>query len=150
MAYLVEVNVQGQMRVVVKVKNIKMNKSIFYFSKDKTAILVLNKSFSNVFITMLDLNYKFVICKSSGVCHLGNQKKIKKSSQIIETIIDNFISIFELYDIKHFNIILKVKFTNHVVILVKELTDRGYIIKRFLNRIRVGHNGMRGRKFRRV
>ena len=99
---------------------------------------------------MLDLNYNVVICKSSGVCHIGHQKKIKKSSQIVETIIENFISIFELYGIKGFNIILKVRFTNHVVILVKELTDRGYIIKKFLNRIKVGHNGMRGRKFRRV
>jgi len=42
---------------------------------------------------MLDLKYKVVICKSSGVCHIGNQKKIKKSSQIIETIVENYYSI---------------------------------------------------------
>jgi ribosomal protein S11 len=148
MDYLVEVKEQEQMRVVVKGKDIKKKK--FFFSKNKIANLVLNKSFSNVFITMLDLKYNFIICKSSGMCHVGNQKKIKKSSQIIETLINNFISIFELYNIKMFNIILKIKFSSHVVILVKELTDRGYIIKKFFNRLRVGHNGMRGRKFRRV
>ena len=133
----------------VKKRNIK-KKYKFFFSKNRLAYLVFNRSFSNIFITLLDLNFKVIKCISSGICDVGSQKKIKKAAQTVENIIETFLNIFELYNIKLFNIILKVKFSGHVVLLVKELTDRGFFIKRFINRIKIAHNGMRGKKLRRV
>ena len=114
------------------------------------AILMINRSHSNIFITLTDLKKKVIICKSSGGCSVSNFKKHKKSPQIIENIIESLSFYFELYKIKNFYIILKVRFSSHIVILVKELTDRGYNIKRYFNQIKIAHNGTRGRKPRRI
>jgi len=122
----------------------------FYFSRKKSAFLVLNRSFSNIFITLLDLKKKVVICKTSGSCNVGNSKKQKKSSQAIESIVKELSVFFELYQIKNFFIILKVKTSSHLVFLIKELINRGYVINSFVNRKKVPHNGMRGRKQRRI
>ena len=124
-----------------------MNNNFFF---NKVGNLVVNRSHSNIFITLLDKNNKVVICKSSGACDVGNSKKKKKSPQALENIVSKLINYFEMYNIKGLNIILKVKFSSHIVILVKELTDRGIKILKFINRQRVGHNGMRGRKIRRI
>ena len=52
------------------------------------AILMINRSHSNIFITLTDLKKKVIICKSSGGCSVSNLKKHKKSPQIIENIIE--------------------------------------------------------------
>ena|ERR1700677_2263798 len=129
-----------------------MNK-IFKFSNKSlknAAHIFINRSFSNIFITVTDLRKKVVICKSSGSSGVGHLKKNKKSPQAIENIVNALIPYFELYQIKNFDIILKVKFSSHVILLVKELHDRGYNIIKFTTRLKVGHNGMRGRKLRRI
>jgi ribosomal protein S11 len=129
-----------------------MNKKFFFFSKtlNYAANILVNRSFSNIFLTVTDLKNKVVICKSAGACGVGNLKKSKKSPQAIENIVNALVPYFELYKLQNFNIILKVKFSSHVVILVKELDNRGYNIVKFVNRCKVGHNGMRGRKLRRI
>ena len=129
-----------------------MNK-IFRFSNKNlknAAHIFINRSFSNIFITVTDLKKRIVICKSAGACGVGNLKKSKKSPQAVENIVNALIPYFELYQIKNFDIILKVKFSSHVILLVKELHDRGYNIIKFMTRLKVGHNGMRGRKLRRI
>ena len=129
-----------------------MNKKFYFFSKTlkNAANITINRSFSNIFITITDLRKKVVICKSSGSSGVGNLKKSKKSPQAIENIINALVPYFELYKIRNFNIILKVRFSSHVILLVKELHDRGYNIIKFMTRLKVGHNGMRGRKLRRI
>jgi len=125
----------------------------FYFNNKKiknTANIMVNRSFSNIFITITDLRKNVVICKSSGSSGVGNLKKSKKSPQAIENIVNALIPYIELYKIRNLNIILKVRFSSHVILLVKELHDRGYNIIQFMTRLKVGHNGMRGRKLRRI
>jgi len=127
------------------------DKFIFNNTKNNNlAYLVFNKSFSNLFITLLDLNKRVVICKTSGECCGSNLKKTKKSSQSIENIIERLVYYFELHQIQNFHIILKVKFTSHIVVLVKELMDRGYNIRQFSSQLVIAHNGLRGRKLRRI
>lgn len=130
-----------------------MKNKKFIFSNKKfnnLANLIVNKSYSNVFITLTDLRNKVIVCKSSGSCGVGTSKKSKKSPQAVENIVKALISFFELHGLKYFNIILKKRFSSHVVILVKELSDKGYKLISFLNRYKVSHNGMRGRKIRRI
>lgn len=117
---------------------------------NKTGNIVINRSHSNIFLTLLDIKLKVIICKSSGTSDVGDSKKKKKSPQAIENIISDLIPFFLKYNITRVNIILKVKFSSHVVILVKELMDNGIDIIKFISRQRVGHNGMRGRKIRRI
>jgi len=129
-----------------------MNKSFIFSNKNlkNAAHIFINRSFSNIFITVTDLRKNVVICKSSGSSGVGHLKKSKKSPQAIENIVNALIPYIELYKIKNFDIILKVKFSSHVILLVKELHDRGFNIIKFTTRLKVGHNGMRGRKLRRI
>jgi|SRR5579884_2113430 len=129
-----------------------MNKVFFFSDKNSTNIanLVVNRSFSNIFLTVTDLKNKVVICKSSGSSGVGPLKKSKKSPQAVENIVSALVPYLEIYKIKNLIIILKVRFSNHIVILVKELFDRGYNIVKFLNKNKIAHNGMRGRKLRRI
>lgn len=129
-----------------------MNKKFIFSNKNlsNTTNIIVNRSFSNIFITMTDLKHKVVICKSSGACGVGFLKKSKKSPQAIENIVNALVFFLELYKIKKIIIILKVKFTSHMIILVKELLSKGYKIIKFVNRLKIGHNGMRGRKLRRI
>lgn len=129
-----------------------MNKKFIISNKiiKNTANIIINRSFSNIFITVTDLRKRVIICKSSGASGVGFLKKSKKSPQAIENIINALVPFFELYQLKNFNLILKVRFSSHIVILVKELTTRGYNIVKFLNRCKIAHNGMRGRKLRRI
>lgn len=127
------------------------NKFILNNHKYKNlAYLIVNRSSSNIFVTLTDLNKQVIICKSSGQCSLNNTKKNKKAPQILENIIDQLIDKIELYQLKYFHIILKVRFSSHIVILIKELVDRGYNIIQLNNNLKIGHNGMRGRKLRRI
>ena len=129
-----------------------MKKKFVFKNKNykNLAILIINRSHSNIFITLTDLNKSVVICKSAGGCSESNLKKKKKSPQIIENLIENLNYYFELHKIQNFFIVLKVRFSGHIVILVKELFDRGYNIKRYYQRIKIAHNGCRGRKLRRI
>jgi ribosomal protein S11 len=129
-----------------------MNKNFIFNHKNLnyTANIIFNRSFSNIFLTLTDLKKDVVICKSSGSSGVGHLKKSKKSPQAIENIVNALIPYFELYKLKNFNIILKVKFSSHLIILVKELQNHGFNILKFVNQCKVGHNGMRGRKLRRI
>ena len=137
------------MRNLAKDNSILKMSRIHFFNKN-TANLVINKSFSNIFITVTDLNKRVIICKSSGACGVGHSKKMKKAPQSIENIIKHLVPIFEQYKLKYFNLILKIKFSNHLIILIKELYSNGYKIVKFINKIKIAHNGMRGRKLRRI
>ncbi|HXN54599.1 MAG TPA: hypothetical protein VN854_01375, partial [Mycoplasmatales bacterium] len=76
--------------------------------------------------------------------------KKKNAAQAVESIVKELNFFFKLYNIKVLDIILRFRVTSHTLILVKELSALGINIRKFLQRLRIGHNGMRGRKLRRI
>jgi len=56
-----------------------MKKKFVFENKNykNLAILIINRSHSNIFITFTDLNKRVVICKSAGGCSESNLKKKK-------------------------------------------------------------------------
>jgi ribosomal protein S11 len=135
------------MRKRVKKKKIKFR---FRFSWPKTANLVLNKSASNIFLTFSDLQNKVIRCQTAGMSQVGSTKKKKKSPQSIENIVKMLHIFFIKYKIEYFNIVLKTKFSAHIPLLLKELLIRKYKIACIINKRKIAHNGMRGRKMRRI
>jgi ribosomal protein S11 len=127
-----------------------VKKKHFFFGLDGSAFLIFDKTHSNIFVTLLDSKMKVIICKTSGSSNVGFSKKKKKAPAAVENIIKSLDKIVKLYRIKSLDIILRFKITNHFLILMKELSSLGITIRRFLQRLRIGHNGMRGRKPRRV
>jgi len=43
------------------------------------AYLLFNRTYSNIFITLLDAKQKIIITKTSGISKVGNNKKKKKN-----------------------------------------------------------------------
>ena len=127
-----------------------IKKEHFIFGPGRLAFLIFNKTHSNVFITLTDYNMKVIICKTSGMCGVGSTKKKKNSPQAVESIVKELSHFFKIYQIKILDIILRFRVTSHTLILVKELSALGIVIRCFLQRLRIGHNGMRGRKLRRI
>jgi ribosomal protein S11 len=128
-------------------------KKNFFFGKKKNlkyAIIVFKRTHSNIFITLLDLNNKVIICKSSGISKVGDSKKKKIAPQAIENIVKDLSSYFILYKISFVNIFLKVRITVHILNLVRELERYGIKISSFVDIKRLPHNGLRGKNLRRV
>jgi len=133
-----------------KMKKDLVKKKHFYFGFEGVAFLIFDKTHSNIFVTLLDSKMRVIACKTSGSSNVGFSKKKKKAPQAVENIIKSLDAVFKLYKIKSLDIVLRFRITNHFLILMKELSSLGIVIRRFLQRLRVGHNGMRGRKPRRV
>jgi ribosomal protein S11 len=128
-------------------------KEHFFFGENLeslSAILIYKRTHSNIFITLLDNNKKVVICKSSGIVKVGDNKKQKVATQAIEQIADSLIKIFNFYKIVLVEILLKSNISLHIFSLVRLLLLKGIVIKSFLDIKRFAHNGMRGRNPRRV
>jgi ribosomal protein S11 len=131
-------------------KKFLIRKKHFVFGPKGSAYLILNKVHSNIFITLTDYNNKVIICKTSGMCDVGTTKKKKTAPNAVENIVKGLALFFKTYDIRVVDIIIRFKITNHMLILVKELLALGVAIRYFLLRMRLSHNGLRGRKIRRV
>jgi ribosomal protein S11 len=127
-----------------------VKKAHFFFTKKGIGILILEKKHSNIFLTFTDLRDKVVICKTSGSSFAGFSKKKKKSPQALEKIISCLMPYFVLYNIKYVKLYLTSRVTVHVYTLVRELSMKGVNIFSFHDRKNIPHNGMRGRKMRRV
>lgn len=126
-------------------------KSYFFFgTSTQKALLVYKKKHSNLFLTLMDLKKKVIVCKTSGIVKVGDKKKQKISPQSIELIVNKLISYLQLYAITTVIVLLKVKPTVHVFNLVRELTRNGIKIESFIDKKRKAHNGQRGRNLRRI
>jgi len=127
-----------------------IKKEHFFFGSRRIAFLIFNKTHSNVFVTLVDYKMKVIVCKNSGACNVGSTKKKKRAPQAVESIVKELSYFFKIYQIKVLDIIFRFRVTSHTLILVKELSSLGIVIRRFMQRLRIGHNGMRGRKLRRI
>jgi len=110
---------------LVKGRLLRKRHFIFNLNKMEDAYLLFNRTYSNIFITLLDAKQKIIITKTSGISKVGNNKKKKKSPQAVEAIIRSMIKYFRLYKIKSLGIILRCKISIHMHTLVKELLYSG-------------------------
>ena len=120
-----------------------MSEYKFYFPK-KTARLFLKPSFSNLIMTLTDLNNKVVICKTSGSAGLLGSKRRKKSPQAIETIVQAILPYLRLHKILNIQIVLKMRLKSHFYILLKELQYNGLNITSYIIRRKVAFMVLKG------
>lgn len=129
----------------------KVKKPRFSLGKNPTARVYLKRSHSNVFITITDLKGKVIKCHSSGsAIQLCRSKRIKKSPQAIESIIRGLVPTFNIYKIKLVNIYLRSRISVFFHYLVKELEYYNIKLNCIVIKRRHPHNGVRGRKKRRL
>ena len=86
-----------------KLKNYKYNYNKIHFNlgkkKLKIAKLCIRRTYTNIFITLCDLNNKVIICKTSGSSDNIHNKRRKRIAQSVEKIMLSIRKFFRLYKI---------------------------------------------------
>ena len=141
----------GIIKIITKPVTILIKKKHFYFGDPPfLAFLTVKRTYSNIFISLLDRYSRVIITKTSGNFNIGNNKKKKKTPQAVEEIMRGVIEYIKLYDIASIMVILRCKVSPHIYTIVKELLVSGIAIKGYYDKRVIAHNGMRGRKMRRT
>lgn len=124
-------------------------KDNFFFSNKGVAKLYLRCSYSNIFLTLTDLNDHVIICHTSGSSDKTTRsKRRKKAPQTIEPIMRKLKPFIDLYNIRNIEIINKTKVSAVFRALVKELEFYNILILSIKWVHILAHNGVRGRKNR--
>ena len=126
-------------------------KKLFFFGSKKPlrARLHFRRTHNNIFVTLTDLLNRVIATMSGGRCFHGN-KRPKKAPQVLEPIVSLLLPCFRRYELQSFEIWLKSRFSWHVQILLKELSLRNLAVLSIVDKRVVAHNGVRGRKPRRI
>jgi len=117
---------------------------------ESSARLYLRKTYTNIFITLTDLDNKVMICKTSGNSGIKGSKRRKRVPQAIESIVKELHTFLKLYKISIVDIVLKMSVTSYLYYLLKELMYYGVEVSGFSVRRAIAFNGVRGRKLRRL
>jgi ribosomal protein S11 len=130
---------------------IKKEKNFNLGLLNKTANIHIKRTYTNIFITLTDLDNKVIVCVTSGSADntITNRRR-KKIALAVEKIVSTLNYFFKLYEIKYTNIILKMKVKAHVYTLLSKLVYYGIIILSICSRKLLAHNGVKGRRLRRL
>lgn len=128
----------------LRIKNFKLG------NKFKTGKLFIKRTYSNIFITLTDLNNKVIICKTSGSSEKIFNKRKKKVAQAVEKILYKIKNYLNLYNIMYIHIILKMKIKTHIYTLLTKLKLYGIHIVSIKSKKKLAHNGIKGRNLRRL
>jgi ribosomal protein S11 len=137
---------------MVKYKYLKLKK--FYLGVDKInnkiAKIYIKKTYTNIFVTLCDLKNKVIICKTSGSSDKIYNKRKKRIAQAVEKIIFRIKKYLKLYKIMYIHLIIKMKVKSHVYTLLSKLHSYGIKILSIKSKKIRAHNGVKGRKLRRL
>lgn len=117
---------------------------------NNAAKIYLRRSYTNVFITLTDLEDKVIVCKTSGMAGITGSKRRKNIPQAIENIVKVLHPYLKLYKIRNVTIVLKMRANVFFHYLQKELVYYNINILGYCMRRAVAFNGVKGRKLRRV
>jgi ribosomal protein S11 len=88
------------------------------------AYLFLKRTFSNIFLTLTDINKRVIVCKTSGNSGVLGTKRKKRSVFALQNIVEAMKSYFELHKINKVKIISRLKVNRYYYTLKKELHFR--------------------------
>lgn len=134
-------------------KTSKNTSAIFQFPRvfNKTiAKLYFMRTYNNVFLTLTDSANKVVATISGGQCSPSNNKRLKKAAHMIPSLIGKLKPIFQYYEINAMLLCLKSKGGLFISSIIEELKLLNISLLKIIDRRKKPHNGVRGKKPRRV
>jgi len=134
----------------IKKYKYKFRKDHFFFGNKKVVNLYIRRTYTNIFVTLCDINNKVIICKTSGSSDNIRNKRRKRIAQAVEKIILHIRKMIRLYNIININLILKMKIKSHVYTLLSRLKYYGLNILSISIKRPIAHNGVKGRNIRRL
>jgi ribosomal protein S11 len=133
----------------MKYKYLKL-KNFNFGDKYKVGKIYIKRTYTNIFITLTDINNKVIICRTSGSSEKIYNKRKKRIAQAVEKIIFRIKKYIKLYNIMYLHIILKMKVKSHVYTLLSKLHSYGIKILSIKSKKLLAHNGVKGRNLRRL
>jgi len=112
--------------------------------------LTFFQKYSNVFLVLNTENKEHVITLTAGSCQLGKTKKQKISPFNISLMIKELKAYCTIYNITRVRFFLKSNINKHYYNIVKYLGLNDIKILEIGYVLHVPHNGIRGRKLRRI
>src|SRR5713226_3636593 len=121
----------------------KIRKNHFFFVVKKIAKLYIRRTYTNIFITLCDLNDKVIVCKTSGSSDNIKNKRRKRIAQAVEKIMLYIRKTMKLYKLLNIYLILKMKVKSHVYTLLNRIKYYGLNIINISSRRAIAHNGVK-------
>lgn len=117
----------------------------------KIANLFIKRSYTNVFVTLADLDNKVIACVTAGSADTSiTNRRWKRAPIAIEEIVIALNAFFRRYNVRFVNIILKMRAKAHVYTLLTKLAYYGLTVLSIKSRKFLAHNGVKGRRLRRL
>ena len=129
---------------------VKKEKNFNFGLLNNTAKIYIRRSYTNVFVTLTDLDNHVVVCKTSGSSDKIYNKRRKKIAQAVEKIAAKLNQYLKLYEITNIHLVLKMRVKAHVYTLLSKLHIYGLFILSLTSRRLLAHNGVKGRNLRRL
>jgi ribosomal protein S11 len=134
--------------VVVKKRKIEKKNHIFF--KYGIGHLVFIKKHSNLFLILKTESRKHVVTITAGSCNVGRTKKQKISPHSIQLILKELKEYCMLYNVNRLRFYLKSDISKHYYNILKYLHLYDIKVLELSYILHKAHNGMRGRKLRRI
>lgn len=139
---------KAQQPLVLKKKIIQKKEHIFF--KYGIGHLLFFQKHSNVFLVLKTENKKHVVTLTSGSCRVGTTKKQKISPFNVNLIIKQLKQYCKIYDVYRVRFYFKSTINKHYYNIIKYLSLYDIKIMEIGYKLHTPHNGMRGRKSRRI
>jgi ribosomal protein S11 len=134
-------------------KTSKNTSAIFQFPRiyNRTVgKLYFMRTYNNIFLTLTDFADKVVATISGGQCSPTNNKRLKKAAHMIPNLVMKLKPIFHYYQINAMLLCLKSKGGFYISSIIEELKLIDIFLLKIIDKRRKAHNGVRGKKPRRV
>jgi|ERR1700742_1574502 ribosomal protein S11 len=139
---------QLQQSAITKKRVIQKKSHIFF--KYGIGHLLFFQKYSNIFLVLKTENRKHVVTLTSGSCKLGKTKKQKMSPFNVNLIIKELKQYCKIYNINRVRFFLRSTINKHYYNILKYLTLYGIKLIEINYMLHMPHNGVRGRKLRRL
>jgi ribosomal protein S11 len=135
-----------------KRKRLLQKKDHFFFGSEQhiKAKLVFMRRHSNFFLTLLDMSDKVISCKTSGCHSFCLNKKRKTSLQAVESVCSLLLPFLKMYNISAVGLVFRNLDEDICYRLFDYLLSKGIKVTELTFLMRNAHNGVRGRKIRRI
>lgn len=121
--------------------------SDFFFGRvlnRRFAFVFLRKTPTNLVVTLTDLRYKVIFCRSAG--SLGGDKKFRRSPYVMEPLFKEMLDYLKLHKILSLKLILRMRVNGQVFSFLNECASRGIAVSRIIERYNLPHNGIRSKR----
>jgi ribosomal protein S11 len=121
----------------------------FFLRKKKSTIgqVHINRTSSNIFVTLTDLRGKVITTSCSGFVGFIKNKKVSPQAAYASAL--RIISVAKKMYIFNLEIVLHMRVNLYVYSVIRALKSKGLKIRSFYSKIAVPHNGIRGKHLRR-